>query len=75
MIIKRLKQVIEETHFDKQEILPGNKVTVSMGLASFPKNASDKKNLIECADKALYVAKKRGKNRLVLSSDIQKQVI
>lgn len=75
MIIKRLKQVIEETHFDRQEVLRGNKVTVSMGLANFPKNASDKKNLIECADKALYAAKKRGKNLLVLSSDIQNEVI
>ena len=72
MIIKRLKQVIEETHFDKQEILPGNRVTVSMGLASYPDNAKNKKNLIECADKALYAAKKRSKNILVLSSDIQK---
>jgi len=72
MIITRLKQVIEETHFDKQEILPGNRVTVSMGLASYPDNAKNKKNLIECADKALYAAKKRGKNILVLSSDIQK---
>ena len=75
LIIKRLKQVVEETHFDKQEVLKEKKVTVSMGLASYPKNAPDKKSLIECADKALYVAKKRGKNLLVLSSDIQNETI
>ncbi|RMF92620.1 MAG: diguanylate cyclase [Candidatus Schekmanbacteria bacterium] len=71
-IVKRLRDVISETHFDRQEVLPQGKVTVSMGLASFPKNATDKKSLIECADKALYAAKKKGKNLLVLSSDIQK---
>ena len=40
------------------------KVTVSIGLAMFPKHAKDVDNLIECADQALYKAKQEGRNRV-----------
>lgn len=39
-------------------------VTMSVGLASFPMNAQIKSELVVRADKALYRAKKTGKNRL-----------
>ncbi|MBL8027021.1 MAG: diguanylate cyclase, partial [Fibrobacteres bacterium] len=39
-------------------------VTMSFGLAMFPKDAQDKKSLIERADKALYSAKKNGRNQV-----------
>lgn len=40
-------------------------VSVSVGLAVFPDDATSKGALIECADKALYAAKRTGKNRVV----------
>jgi diguanylate cyclase (GGDEF)-like protein len=40
-------------------------LTVSIGLAVYPDDASAKGGLIECADKALYAAKRTGKNRVV----------
>lgn len=43
------------------------KVTVSLGVATFPKNAADKEALIGAADKALYKAKESGRNRVELS--------
>ncbi len=43
------------------------KFTVSIGIASFPENASNKQTLIERADEALYQAKDKGKNRVVLA--------
>jgi len=39
-------------------------ITMSMGLATFPLNAQIKSELVIRADKALYRAKKTGKNRL-----------
>lgn len=39
-------------------------VTISVGLATFPKNAQTKADLVVRADKALYRAKSTGKNRI-----------
>ena len=39
-------------------------ITISIGMASFPENGDTKENLIAKADKALYEAKKLGKNRI-----------
>ena len=40
------------------------KVTVSIGIATFPGDADDSDPLIEAADKALYLAKNAGRNRV-----------
>ncbi len=45
-------------------------VTVSMGLAFFPKDAEDKESLISHADQALYRAKAAGRNRIVSWSEL-----
>lgn len=42
------------------------KVTISIGVATFADDASTKGGLVETADKALYQAKKLGKNRVCL---------
>ncbi len=41
-------------------------VTVSVGVASFPEDGKDPYTIIEVADKALYEAKRSGKNRTVV---------
>lgn len=41
------------------------KVTVSIGVATFPQDAQTNLDLISKADKALYAAKSRGRNRIV----------
>jgi diguanylate cyclase (GGDEF)-like protein len=40
-------------------------LTVSIGLAVYPEDSTSKGGLVECADKALYAAKRTGKNRVV----------
>ena len=40
----------------------------SAGLASFPEDANNSESLTDCADKALYLAKKQGRSKLVLFS-------
>jgi len=40
-------------------------VTISLGIATFPhEQISNHKQLVECADKALYKAKENGRNRV-----------
>lgn len=40
------------------------KITTSIGIASFPDDASDASTLIDKADQALYLAKEKGRNRV-----------
>ncbi|MDD5476899.1 MAG: GGDEF domain-containing protein [Candidatus Omnitrophica bacterium] len=43
------------------------KVTVSIGVSTFPDNTLNMQDLIEMADQALYLAKETGKNRVCFS--------
>ena len=63
-LAERMREVIEkETSSTWQSIIP-KKVTVSIGVATFPDDAEDKEKLIFCADGALYEAKRQGKNQI-----------
>ena len=44
-----------------------NRLTVSVGVASFPDDAADAKRLIDCAERALDAAKSAGRDRLALA--------
>ncbi|MBN9416608.1 hypothetical protein ABS71_17425 [bacterium SCN 62-11] len=61
---ERLRQAVEdiEIKFRGQRI----KVTISLGVASFPEDSDDPDELIDLADKALYEAKHRGRNQVCL---------
>jgi diguanylate cyclase (GGDEF)-like protein len=47
-------------------------VTISAGSASMPRNASDPTALVQIADKALYEAKGRGRNRSVAAVELER---
>jgi two-component system cell cycle response regulator len=49
------------------------KVTVSVGVASFPRDGDDPHSLMKRADAALYEAKRRGRNRVVLTGEGRKK--
>ncbi len=62
---ERIRQVIEDLSFD--DLPPGKGVTVSIGVASYPdKTVRNSHDLITNADKALYAAKNKGKNTVVV---------
>jgi diguanylate cyclase (GGDEF)-like protein len=41
--------------------------TVSIGIASYPQHATSQSRLIDLADRAMYVGKRSGKNRVTVS--------
>lgn len=64
-LAERLRERIEAAEFQKAEVMPGGRFTISIGVASFPEDASNKSELIERADQALYTAKSKGRNQVV----------
>jgi len=66
---ERLRRTLEEYVFQGEEVLPGGNLTISLGLATFPSNAKTPTELIERADRALYHAKRHGRNRVSVSRE------
>jgi diguanylate cyclase (GGDEF)-like protein len=62
LLAERIRQDIEKHHFIHEEILPLKKLTMSLGLTSFPEDGSSSSEIIAASDKALYQAKQQGKN-------------
>lgn len=48
----------------------GSQVTVSVGVASYPEHGVDIESLIREADDAMYVAKRNGRNRVVVAGNV-----
>ena len=63
-LAERLRKNLSEIVLEK---LP--KITVSMGIATYPKDGNDPEDLIKKADVAMYAAKQAGRNKSVKYSD------
>ena len=70
-IAVRLKDHLKKNDikFDQIRI----KITLSIGIAHFPKDAKTRMDLIEKADKALYNAKETGRDKVVVAQSLTKQ--
>lgn len=62
-ILKTISKNIQWKYEDIREILA---ITTSCGVARFPDDAAGFEDLFKKADKALYVAKEKGKNRYII---------
>lgn len=63
---ERIRRAIEAESFPGESHLPLGRLTVSLGIATFPVDGVTANELIHAADLALYHAKTLGRNRLVL---------
>ncbi len=62
---ERIRALVDETEFEGEEVMPLGRLTVSLGVAAFPKHAASKEELVERADQALYRAKSSSRNCVV----------
>ena len=64
-VAERLRAMVEDEQFKGEErSQPGGKVSISIGVATFPEDASSVVQLIAAADSVLYQAKEKGRNQV-----------
>lgn len=64
---ERLRQFVDQEKFKGEEkIKLGGNLTISIGVSNFPFDATKVDHLIKYADDALYKAKAKGRNRVVV---------
>lgn len=74
IILEKVRKEVENFSFEYREKQPGGKVTVSIGIATYPIDTKKAQDLVNCADKALYQAKATGKNRTCLYKDLTEKI-
>ncbi|MBI1849081.1 MAG: sensor domain-containing diguanylate cyclase [Planctomycetes bacterium] len=62
----RVRRAVEQHVFPHANETPAGRITVSGGLAAFPTDTSDPRELVTLANRALRKAKDSGKNRICL---------
>jgi len=68
---ERVRHKVAEERFDGEG--ESIKVTISVGVASYPENGEDAESVIRNADEALYEAKELGRNQVVLAGAKKKK--
>jgi diguanylate cyclase (GGDEF)-like protein/putative nucleotidyltransferase with HDIG domain len=68
-IADRIRRSVAACQFEVETSSEPIRATISMGVASFPRNGSDMNELVHQADLAVYRAKLQGRNRVLDASD------
>ena len=68
VLAERVRALVGQHSFPHRDVQPGGRVTVSMGVASFPEDGADAGEVIVNADKALYRAKRGGRDQVVAAA-------
>ncbi len=71
ILLSEQSKIVEKTAYGCRQVFANDfiirgtkkKITGSIGIASYPKDANNVEQLIVCADKAMYQVKKSGKNK------------
>jgi len=71
-IAQRIRKKVQETTFHYEEL--SINITVSMGVACMPEHFKSISDAIKHADEMLYVAKKEGRNKVISTAYIQREV-
>ena len=63
---ERLREKVEKAKFTGGESQPQGRVTVSVGIASYPEHGDTEDIILDRADRAMYVSKETGRNRTTI---------
>jgi diguanylate cyclase (GGDEF)-like protein len=65
LVGEKLRKAFAGHPFPGEGTEAGERLTISVGIATFPEDASSARELVDITDKALYRAKEGGRNRVV----------
>jgi diguanylate cyclase (GGDEF)-like protein len=72
-IADRIRHRVATTHFPHGKDQPLGRVTISVGVSTFSKYVDTAQNIIAAADRALYQAKSKGKDRVEFYGDAHRE--
>jgi diguanylate cyclase (GGDEF)-like protein len=65
MVAEKMRRMVETNAFEGLPSHHNGRITISLGVAAFPLDATNPNDLIAMADQRLYQAKQRGRNQVV----------
>jgi diguanylate cyclase (GGDEF)-like protein len=71
VLAERIRKVVAGGAFEHGASIPGGRVTVSIGVSTFPDDGSDAAEVLASADRALYRAKRAGRDRVDLAQGFE----
>jgi diguanylate cyclase (GGDEF)-like protein len=69
IVAEKIRSNVAQQPFFGTEQQPGGRLTVTIGVATYPLDSDSGVELVDIADRALYAGKEQGGNRVVLSPD------
>jgi diguanylate cyclase (GGDEF)-like protein len=69
LVAEKIRTKLAQYPFHGRERQPNGQLTVTVGLAAYPYDSDNGLELVDVADRALYVGKRQGGNRVVLASE------
>lgn len=67
VVAEKMRAAVEQYSFFGRETQPGGRLTVTLGLVTYPVDSEDGLELVDLADRALYAGKQQGGNRVSAS--------
>ena len=68
ILAERVRSLVAQHPFEHRDVQPAGRITVSVGVASFPADGTGPSEVLVMADKALYKAKEGGRDRVIVAS-------
>jgi diguanylate cyclase (GGDEF)-like protein len=72
-LAEQLRDKVEQAEMAHEASQPGGRLTISVGVATCPDDATTPDSLVAAADAALYRAKRKGRNRVELAGQEEQE--